>query len=98
MTCNYNFCCFTIYFREYDAAVPDDLYHSLQVKLEEAEKVDLLGGYNVSTILTSWDSFKGYPVVNIERDYETGDLTLTQVRFCLFKNYHTQYFFFFFHT
>lgn len=59
--------------------MPDDLYHSLQEKVEEAGKVDLLGGYNVSTILTSWDSFKGYPIVNVERDYETGDLTLTQV-------------------
>lgn len=66
--------------REYDAAVPDDLYYSLQIKLEEAGKTELLGSYNVATILKTWDSFKGYPVVNVERD-ENGYLTLTQVSF-----------------
>lgn len=65
--------------REYDAAVPDDLYYSLQIKLEEAGKTDLLGGYDVSTIMKTWDSFKGYPVVNVGRDYENGFLTLMQV-------------------
>lgn len=68
-----------IWYREYDAATPDDLYYSLQIKIEEAGKTNLLGGYNVSTILKSWDSFKGYPVVDIKRNYENGVLTLNQV-------------------
>lgn len=55
------------------------MYYSLQVKLEEAEQLDLLGGHNVSTILKSWDSFKGYPVVTVERNYESGHINLTQV-------------------
>lgn len=69
------------FYREYKAVVPEDLYYSLQVQLNQAGKTGLLGGYNVSTILTSWDSFKGYPIVNIRRIYENGSLILTQVSF-----------------
>lgn len=68
-----------LHFSEYQAAVPSDLYSALQESLELYKKTDLLGGLSVSDILQTWDSAKGYPVVNIVRDYITGDLAISQV-------------------
>lgn len=66
-------------FRQYDAATPSDLYDALQTAIENAGNTTLLGGFNVSQILSTWDSVKGYPVVTIERNYNTGYLTISQV-------------------
>lgn len=68
-----------LHFSQYQAAVPSDLYSALQESLDSYNKTESLDGLSVSDILQTWDSVKGYPVVNIVRDYLTGDLTISQV-------------------
>lgn len=47
---------------------------------ESGRNDELLADLEVATVLQTWDSIKGYPVVNIERDYTSGSLTITQVQ------------------
>lgn len=37
----------------------------------------------VSDVLSTWDSIPGYPVVTVERNYDTGDVKFNQSRFLL---------------
>lgn len=66
------------YYRAFDAAEPSDLYSALQEALDESE-VTLPSGLSVSTILTSWDSLAGFPVVYVDVDTEAKSVTFRQV-------------------
>jgi aminopeptidase N len=61
---------------EFKAAVPDDLYSSLQEALVEDNPHTKL---NLIKIMTTWDAQGGFPLISVER---SGDnITLTQQRF-----------------
>lgn len=62
--------------RSYRNAVPDDLWLAVQQQAEE-EGVSL--PVNLSVIMNTWTSQMGFPLINITRDYETGDVSVAQV-------------------
>lgn len=52
--------------------------------MEESTLVNLLPeDKTVSDVLSTWDSIPGYPVVKVERDYDSGEVKFTQSRFLL---------------
>lgn len=62
--------------RQFDSATPDDLYNGLRQALnEDSGSTDL----DVTTILKSWETQAGYPVISVTRNATR--MTLTQERF-----------------
>ncbi|KAK9730887.1 Peptidase family M1 domain [Popillia japonica] len=51
--------------RAYDAAVPSDLYSAWQAALGALAEELLPGNASVETVLTTWDSNPGYPLINV---------------------------------
>ena len=69
---------------KYENAQQDDLWQSLtDVAIRERT---LKGDVNVKEIMDTWTLQMGYPVVNVQRNYETNDIKLNQERFLLFKD------------
>ncbi|KAF5270570.1 hypothetical protein FQR65_LT05468 [Abscondita terminalis] len=67
--------------KQFQSVVPADLYNSVQKTVEKEGANNLLGNMTFGEILETWDTFDGYPVVNVTRDYVTGEVVLTQVSF-----------------
>lgn len=66
--------------RSLDAATPTDLWDSMQLALDAAnETVTFPGNATVESIMETWNSQSGYPVVYVERNYTSGSLTISQV-------------------
>ncbi|XP_031337247.1 aminopeptidase N-like [Photinus pyralis] len=65
----------------YEAVVPSNLYDSFQKVLEEKNLTQLMNNVDVKTVMTSWDSQAGYPLLTVTRNYETGEISLFQKRF-----------------
>ncbi|KAB0800740.1 hypothetical protein PPYR_06479 [Photinus pyralis] len=65
----------------YEAVVPSNLYDSFQKVLEEKKLTKLMNNVDVKTVMTSWDSQSGYPLLTVTRNYETGEISLSQKRF-----------------
>lgn len=69
------------------AAVPHDIYDSLTRALKEEEQNPFWHlNITVDQFMKTWVEQPGYPVVTLTRDYETGDVTITQKRFLLNTN------------
>ena len=62
--------------RSYQNAVPDDLWLAVQ---QQAEQEGVSLPVNLSVIMNTWTSQMGFPLINITRDYETGDVSVAQV-------------------
>lgn len=73
-----------MYFSKFKAVTPSDLYQAYQDAIDENNANEVVGNYNVSTILSSWDSNAGFPIITVTRNYETGTVTISQV-----FNYHS---------
>ena len=69
---------------KYGNAQQDDLWQSL-TEVAAHEK-SLRNDLNVKTIMDTWTLQMGYPVVNVQRNYETNEIKLNQERFLLFKD------------
>jgi len=65
--------------RKYDVATPEDLYKALQTQIKKAGLSD-----NITTILNTWTTQSGYPVVHVSVNKDT--VILKQERFFLEKN------------
>ncbi|KAF5285905.1 hypothetical protein FQA39_LY04366 [Lamprigera yunnana] len=65
--------------KKFSSVVPQDLYVSVQNTVEKEGVQSLLGGMTISQILSTWDTFEGHPIVSVMRDYDTGEVNLTQV-------------------
>lgn len=63
----------------YKTAEEDDLFASLEKAAREDQK--LAWNLHVRDIFSSWSNQKGYPLLIVERDYETHTITLKQKRF-----------------
>lgn len=84
--------------RSYAAAEPTDLWNGLQEALDNAnEIINLPINATVESIMETWSSQSGYPVVNVERNYTTGAVTYSQVIFkeINLKQKYVQYLFIF---
>uniref|UniRef100_A0A182LY12 Aminopeptidase n=1 Tax=Anopheles culicifacies TaxID=139723 RepID=A0A182LY12_9DIPT len=60
-------------------AVDEQLYTSLQSVIEG--KNVLPGDVTVAQIMRTWANEAGYPVLNVRRSYDTGDVIISQERF-----------------
>ncbi|KAK5641264.1 hypothetical protein RI129_009811 [Pyrocoelia pectoralis] len=58
-----------LYDKQYQGAVPSDLYRNLQKALDGTSLKVLPPSTTVADFLGSWDSVKGFPVVTITRNY-----------------------------
>lgn len=64
-------------------ATEEDLIEGIQAAV--TEDATLLAPLSVSTIMLSWTRQAGFPVVNVNRNYTTGDITLQQERYFTVK-------------
>uniref|UniRef100_A0A182QRY1 Aminopeptidase N n=1 Tax=Anopheles farauti TaxID=69004 RepID=A0A182QRY1_9DIPT len=65
--------------RTYKSANDEQLYQGLQSAIEG--KGVLPGGVTVAQIMRTWTTEAGYPVLNVRRSYDTGDVIISQERF-----------------
>nr|XP_040221257.2 aminopeptidase N-like [Anopheles coluzzii] len=65
--------------RALQGAVDEQLYAGLQSAIEG--KGVLPNGVTVAQIMRTWTNEAGYPVLNVRRSYDTGDVIISQERF-----------------
>ncbi|KAF5272301.1 hypothetical protein FQR65_LT04958 [Abscondita terminalis] len=66
---------------KFDSTVPDDLFNVFEKVIDDAKVQQLLGGLTFHQFIDPWVTNKGHPLVNVSRDYKTGDITFTQRTF-----------------
>ncbi|KAF5299273.1 hypothetical protein FQA39_LY02446 [Lamprigera yunnana] len=72
--------------KQFNSVSPADLYLNMQKSVDKSQNKVNLGGLSVADIMTTWDSLSGFPVVTIERDYNSkGLIYVTQERFTISK-------------
>lgn len=67
------------------AAVPSDLWNALQTAVDAATNKPVLDGQTVASIMNTWASQAGYPVVTVTRT-TAGAISIAQVSFSIFLN------------
>lgn len=67
--------------RKYGSANQDDLWETLTKQAHEDGVLE--NDVTVKEIMDTWTLQTGYPVVNVSRDYEEGNIVMTQQRFFL---------------
>lgn len=68
-------------FRSYDTATPSDLWNGFQTAVDNYDGiVNIPDGETVAGILETWNSQAGYPVINVDRNYATGSINISQVK------------------
>ncbi|ETN61383.1 protease m1 zinc metalloprotease [Anopheles darlingi] len=65
--------------RALNKATDEDLYRGLQSAIEG--KGVLPDGVTVGQIMRTWTNEAGYPVLNVRRSYDTGEIIISQERF-----------------
>lgn len=65
-------------FSEYSSATPDDLWKSLQDALDESNVPH--NDFKVKEVMDTWFNQTAYPIVTIDRDYDTGEIKATQYK------------------
>ena len=60
----------------YGNAIQDDLWNALDY---QAEKDGIILPASIKTIMDTWTNKQGYPLIRVERDYESGGATVHQV-------------------
>lgn len=63
-------------FSEYSSATPDDLWKALQDALDESNVPH--DDFKVKEVMDTWFNQAAYPIVTIDRDYNTGEIKATQ--------------------
>ncbi|KAF5270571.1 hypothetical protein FQR65_LT05469 [Abscondita terminalis] len=71
---------------QFKNVVSADLYNSVQKTIEKENVNDLLGNMSFGEIFETWETLDGYPVVNVIRNYATGEVVLTQAPELTSKN------------
>ncbi|KAF2895945.1 hypothetical protein ILUMI_10229 [Ignelater luminosus] len=66
---------------KFKSTEPKDLYSALQAIIDEENAHDLLGNNSVISIMETWDSNTGFPLVTVHRNYNNKTITLSQERF-----------------
>ncbi|XP_029165352.1 aminopeptidase N-like [Nylanderia fulva] len=61
---------------EYSSATPDDLWKALQDALNESDV--LHNDFKIKEVMDTWFKQAAYPVVTIDRNYDTGEIKVTQ--------------------
>lgn len=77
-------CVIGLIFRAYQCATQDDLWQALT---EEAHRVGTLSSnITVKKIMDTWTLQTGFPIINVERNYQNNSITVSQV-ICSIKMY-----------
>lgn len=63
--------------KEYQSSEQNDLWEALTLQARKDGVFDET--MSVKTIMDTWTLQTGFPVINVKRDYVTGDITLNQV-------------------
>lgn len=63
---------------EYSSATPDDLWKALQDALDESDVPH--NDFKVKEVMDTWFNQTAYPIVTIDRDYDTGEIKATQYK------------------
>lgn len=58
----------------------DNVWRVLQVTMDKIKPKIFQKSVKAEEIMQSWTTQKGHPLVTVQRDYETGTITLKQVR------------------
>ncbi|KAF5272302.1 hypothetical protein FQR65_LT04960 [Abscondita terminalis] len=66
---------------KYKSVEPCDLYQSLQEAVDNSTTVVNLGNNSVASIMSTWDSNLGYPLITVTRNYTSGLTTFQQARY-----------------
>ncbi|KAK9711566.1 ERAP1-like C-terminal domain [Popillia japonica] len=66
---------------QYGAAEPSDLYSSCQAALDSVNMNPFQENVNMASVMRTWDSNAGFPLVTVTRDYAVGSVHLYQRRF-----------------
>ncbi|XP_062562501.1 aminopeptidase N-like [Armigeres subalbatus] len=62
-----------------DSATPDDLYDALDEAISEKNVVPKT--HSVKQLMESWTNAAGYPVLNVRRNYKSGEIIISQEQF-----------------
>ncbi|KAG5326559.1 AMPN Aminopeptidase, partial [Acromyrmex heyeri] len=63
-------------FSQFSTATPDDLWSAMQSALDESDIPH--ENYTIKEVMDTWMNQERYPVVRVERNYETGEVTISQ--------------------
>ncbi|XP_029164141.1 LOW QUALITY PROTEIN: aminopeptidase N-like [Nylanderia fulva] len=69
---------------EYSSATPDDLWKALQDALDESDV--LHDNLKIKEVMDTWIKQAAYPVVTVVRNYDTGEINVTQKRVIQFSS------------
>lgn len=72
-----------LFFRSYEHAFPSDLYNSFAKAV--AEDSVLHSSVNIAEFMRYWVEERGYPVLNVELNRDTGLINLSQVGIILLQ-------------
>nr|XP_019533285.2 aminopeptidase N-like [Aedes albopictus] len=62
-----------------DSATPDDLYDAVEQAIKGKDVIP--NSYSVKQLMESWTNAAGYPVLNIRRNYKSGEIVMSQEQF-----------------
>lgn len=59
---------------------PSQLWSSVQAALDDLNVTGVLpSGATVEDVMETWNTQSGYPLISVERNYEDGSITFSQV-------------------
>lgn len=64
-------------FSQFGSVIPDNLWSAMQSALNDQSYVPH-EGFKIKTVMDTWINQNRYPVLNVIRNYETGEVTITQ--------------------
>ncbi|KYN14166.1 Glutamyl aminopeptidase, partial [Trachymyrmex cornetzi] len=71
---------------QFSTATPDDLWSAMQSALDESNIPH--EDYTIKEVMDTWMNQERYPFVHVERNYETGEVTISQI--CVRKDNETE--------
>ncbi|XP_041970214.1 membrane alanyl aminopeptidase-like [Aricia agestis] len=66
---------------EFESGTPDKLYTALNFGVAQYNSMSQYPDSDVTTVMSSWVSQAGHPILKVDVDYTTSTITLTQKRF-----------------
>lgn len=67
------------HFRQFGVADSSDLWNNIQAAVNQSYPNALPEGLSVPLVMEAWELHAGYPVINVNRDYENKRIIITQV-------------------
>ncbi|XP_011058986.1 PREDICTED: aminopeptidase N-like isoform X1 [Acromyrmex echinatior] len=68
---------------QFNSTTPDDLWSTMQSALDESDVPH--EDYKIKEVMDTWMNQDRYPIVNVKKNYETGEVTISQICFQKFN-------------